>query len=111
MKWLRNWLRRKLGVVAFEETYRLGKHELEVIDQKLSDRLKIIEDVVNVGVDVHMKSESWAVVCIAGENPYVVFYRLGSKAEEVQTFLNEFKRAGGSIVVDAPMGMSKYFKR
>jgi hypothetical protein len=54
----------------------LGVYELAVELNRLDVRLKTIEKLVRVGIDVHTKSDSWIVMCLAGKPEYVEFFRI-----------------------------------
>lgn len=43
------------------------------------ERLRRLEGLCKVGVDVHVHGESWAVVCVAGRPDWVQFVSLGNK--------------------------------
>lgn len=72
-------------------------------------RIKKLESLVQVGVDVHMKGESWAVVCIAGKPEYVQFRRLhGKDAMYLLELLKKLEQQYGRVIVDAPIGLRDY---
>lgn len=73
-------------------------------ERKLDNILKNID----VSVDVHHHSPSWAVISIQGEkSDYIKFVDLGkSEIKDIQNFLRHFDRRK----VDASPGESKYFK-
>lgn len=68
------------------------------------DRIKTMEGLVNVGVDLHYKGRSWAVVCIAGKTNFVQFKDLGvTDAREVMRFISQYDKK--NVTVDAPYGL------
>lgn len=76
---------------------------LEIKNLELEKRINFFESVCNIGVDVHMTTDSWAVVCIAGKKEYVDFVRLDHRdARNVVDFLKQFKRS--KAIIDAPYG-------
>ena len=62
---------------------------IDEIENKLNSILKLIQ----VDVDVHMKTDSWAVVSLAGKRDFVEFYRLQAKdIHEIKRFFHRFDR-------------------
>lgn len=76
--------------------------------EKLSKKIKNLLGNIDISVDVHQYSPSWAVVSIQGEkSDYIKFVDLG-KAEirEIQKFLEKFDRAK----VDASPHITPYLR-
>ncbi len=96
-----NWIKRKLGIMALQWT--VGSQDT---------RIKRLEELVEVGIDVHMKSESWAVVCIAGKGEFAKFYKLPSnELIYIRDLLQRLEKEYHTrAIVDAPLGVSKYWK-
>ena len=95
-------LDRKLAAVneqlerILEERERMRMVIKEAFENKndLRYALDLVQQCVNVGVDVHMKSESWAVVCLKGVPEYVKIMPLDTQsALEVKKFLKSFPEA------------------
>jgi len=78
-------------------------------DQYAKEHIRKIESLVQVGVDIHVKGESWAVICIAGKPEYVQFRRLRQQdARYLQELLKAMRQNYGSVAVDAPPGMREF---
>ena len=79
-----------------EERERMRRVMGDAFENKSDLRyaLDLVQQCINVGVDVHMKSESWAVVCLKGVPDYVKIMPLDSKsAFEIKKFLKSFPEA------------------
>lgn len=118
-KWLRNKLRSWLGVEKLEEDLADHKKIVDILNRtndelivdisKLEKELNFFKSITEVGVDVHTRSNSWAVVCIAGKNEYVKFVDLQQKdARHVLQFLQGFEES--HRLIDSPMGSMGMFK-
>ena len=71
-------------------------------------RLKLIDKLVQVGVDYHFKDESWAVICIAGKAEYVQFARRSNnEARNLLHILSEMKHRQWVYTIDAPPFLKK----
>lgn len=121
IKWLKNKLRIWLGI---ENDLLNTSHKLSEFHKSFSDKNKhlqtqlaslekdvsLFKSTCDIGVDVHQRTDSWAVVCIAGKKEYVNFVRLDSRdARNVMYFLKRFENSN-SRVVDAPYGLMECFK-
>lgn len=100
---MRKWLEKKLGIDLLRRK-----------QTGLDGRLKVLERLVDVGVDVHVRSNSWAVVCIGGSREYVKFYTLGRGGHDndlhaLLNFLRDMKRAG--VIIDAEPNMPDFIRR
>ncbi len=51
----------------------LGIHDIRQKQRNINERLRLIEKLVDVGVDIHTQSDSWVVLCLAGKPEYVEF--------------------------------------
>lgn len=94
-----NWLREKLVKwLNIQQDYL-----------KLEKRITMLEKLVKIGVDVHQKSPSWAVVCIEGHPEYIKFY--GARTEQIREIKHFLKKFSNSdVIIDAPMMMNnRYF--
>lgn len=71
---------------------RIAAMQRELRDQ--DRRLQLLEQLVQVGVDVHpSRNGSWAVVCLQGKQDYVSFIDLGhADIHEIQSFIRRFSR-------------------
>lgn len=94
-------LRQWLGVDNLESEQRSGYRAVTAANRGLENRISQMEKLVQVGVDIHCQSDSWAVICIEGKPDYVKFVRLPKDdIRAIQRFLNQFK--GRRSVVDVP---------
>ena len=76
------------------------QHQVE-----LERRVIDIERLVQVGIDVHLKSSSWAVFCINGKAEYVRFVELDCKSlQELRMMIRKFEKLYGrnAIRIDKP---------
>lgn len=97
-----NWLRKKIW-------FWLGLVRLE---SSLSSRLKSIENLVQVGVDLNFKTPSWAVICLRGKNQDVVrFFDLpDNEIAHILELLKELERRYHiHPVFDAPISIRKEY--
>jgi len=71
----------------------------------------IILRSLNVGVDVHLKTDSWAVICMDGNPCYVNFVRLPKDdLRYLKDWLRQFQKAN-SRIIDSPFGVSDFIGR
>lgn len=117
--WIVEKIRNALGVAKDYENLKLElKNQLAMVYKnhhcnasmiaQLDKELDFFKEMCEVGVDIHMHSESWAVVCLNGKKEYVKFCRLeSSEARDVLHFLKRFEKSNRTV--DAPMGMRDLF--
>lgn len=85
-----------------EKIDTINNHYDTNIDQINKD-LNLLKSLCEVGVDVHTRSNSWAVVCMGGKPEYVKFVDLKiNDAHSVIEFLRKFESSG--VVIDSPLG-------
>lgn len=110
---LKNWLF-KDELLALNDA--ISKYE-EACDEHnkanvaLDAAQKLIEQLMDVGVDVGFESDehSWAVICVQGHPEYVKFMPLAHQdAYHVMQFLKQFQYS--NRVVDSPFGYKKLIK-
>ena len=90
MKWLKNKILKWLGINTIYTHITIH-----------SERLNKLEELINVGVDVHHKGRSWAVICMEGKPDYIKFIDLDKKTLfEIGQFLRQFERSN-NIRIDA----------
>ena len=110
---LREFLEKILGIKFLR--CRLDILESENIKKtkqinQLEKELDLIKSTMDIAVDVHERTDSWAVVCIAGKKEYVKFVRLEQRdARDVMRFLRGFEKAN-SRLIDAPYPFVDCFK-
>jgi len=79
--------------------------------EQLEQQLRLITGEVKVGVDYdhYGRRQSWAVVCLEGQNKtFVQFYNLKDKdVADIQDFLKHFETK--SKIVDTPPTMRRDF--
>lgn len=111
-KRIRTWLgieqnNKDINAIIHSNCKRLS--DLEKENRILSKENELFKSMCDVGVDMHMKTDSWAVVCISGKAEYVQFVRLDSReARDIKYFLKRFEKS--NVKVDAPYGFLKHFK-
>lgn len=68
----------------------------------LENRVKELESLIRVGVDVHMYGgRSWAIVCVSGHPEFVQFVDLDQRdAREITQFISKYDRK--NVCVDLP---------
>lgn len=96
-------IRRWLGLDNLEKKYLL-----------LNKRVEKWEGLVEVGVDVHMKDNSWAVICIGGKAEYVHFYTIGQHGEpqDLRYLLDILRQMKHSrIIIDANPAIRQEIQR
>ena len=94
---------------AKEELWKARNSYREAYDLTREAQL-IVNKMLDVGVDVHMKDEfSWAVICLQGRPEYVKFIPLtGYDAKNVLMFLRQFE--GSNRVIDSHLGFKDMVK-
>ncbi len=82
----------------------LGIQDVRQKQRNIDERLRLIEKLVDVGVDIHTQSDSWVVLCLAGKPEYVEFFSLPkSTLYELKHQLRGLERQYGRMRVDAPL--------
>ncbi len=84
----------------------LGIKDRDLEINQLKREVKFLKSLVDVGVDVHQNSPSWAVVCLRGKQEYVRFYGADDNTiNEIIKFLRCFNNRG---LIDAPLPFKKF---
>jgi hypothetical protein len=97
MKNIINKIKIKLGIVLLGEKI-----------SQIEDRMSMFERFVDVGIDVNVRSNSWAVVCLHGKMDYINLYEINDKsAKELRYFLKYFSES--NKVIDASPFMQDMF--
>ncbi len=88
---------------------RIKKNE-QALDS-LSGRFALFQEVVNLSVDHHVKSSSWAVVCYKlGNKDVVKFYELNDESiKDLQPLLRAFSKANILIDTNPHIDKSLFF--
>ena len=72
--------------------------ELRHYEIALREAKRTLASCMEVGVDVHMKGGSWAVICLKGKPEYVKFIDLGhSNIMQISQFLRQFEDQHSTI--------------
>ena len=99
------FIKDKLGITKLEEALQaqVKLNDLQAsVMKEIKEENKMLMDVINVGVDVHYKHDSWAVVCIDGQPEYIKFLRLPAKdIREIKYFLRQYKN--NYMIIDDPL--------
>ncbi len=79
---------------------------------ELQDRVDFLYKNLNVAVDLHVKGDSWAIVCLRGSPSYMNLMKLDSKdVVSIREFLKQFEKRGArNFFIDHPRGMEHFFK-
>lgn len=109
-KWIINWLFKK-QLKEIEETLQCAKTELRLIQDKQKQVNNLLGNI-DVSVDVHMHSSSWACISIQGErSDYIKFVDLGtSDIREIERFLKRYERNQNPHKIDSPPSMKRWLK-
>ena len=83
-------------------------------EARINQRLDRSESLIDVGVDLHMYGDSWAVICIAGKSEYVSFHALGRNGNNhdliaIRHMLNDMRKS--NVTIDAYPGFANYLRR
>ncbi len=83
-------------------------------EKRINQRLTKLEALVEVGVDIHMVSDSWVVICIGGKAEYISFYSLGPNGNQgdfhaLRNMLRDMRKE--RVIIDAIPGFSNYLKQ
>ena len=101
---IRKWLWKQLKIDSME-------HHLIIDRERLNKRIKFLESLVSSGIDVHVKSESWAVLCLAGKPEFVKFYRLPQKdMQYLLDTMRELEKRYGNVISDVPPFAREYLR-
>ena len=109
MNKIKNWfLKEELErIKELENENKKLISEIKEYQKEVKDNTKLVQSVINVGVDVSFYEESWAVICIKGHPEYVQFRSLGrDDTRRVIKFLNQFKYS--NCIIDAPRMFFKF---
>ena len=94
---MKKLLKRFLGIDKIEK-------QLVTIEKQFESWRKLLQ----VGVDVHPRTSSWAVVCLKGKTEYVEIFNLSENGiHDIQQFLRQFDRKNTTI--DLPHGSFRAF--
>lgn len=93
-----------------ETQVELAKSSLIVYERKVQEVENLLGNI-DVSVDIHTRSNSWACISIQGEETdYIKFVDLGkSDIREIANFLRYFERSEANIKVDAFPPISRGF--
>lgn len=84
----------------------LGITKLEKENKSLR---KTLNDYLEVSIDVHQKTPSWAVVCLKGKQECLKFYGADELTiKEIERFLRQFNR--DNRVIDAPLSINSFLR-
>lgn len=98
-KWLKKKIKSVLGIRVLESR----THNQRQCIESLEKRVKQLESLVEVGLDVGISDPSWAVICFAGNPQFVRFVSLGkADVKQIKKFLNRFQHSRN--ILDLPMG-------
>lgn len=72
----------------------------------LESKVELLYKSLNVGIDIHYKTDSWAVICLNGNPCYLNLVRLGRKdIREIHDFIKQYERHGTrNFFIDHPVG-------
>ena len=101
---MKNWIKRKLGVANL--IWLSANHEA---------RIKRLEELVEIGIDLHFIGESWVVTCIKGKEggvDFVRFYRLPSnEVSYIRELCSKLEKEYHTRAkVDCPLAIKEYLK-
>ena len=72
--------------------------ELRGYEIALNEAKRTLASCMEVGVDVHLKGGSWAVICLKGKAEYVKFIDLGhSNIMQISQYLRQFEDSHTTI--------------
>ncbi len=82
-------------------------------ERRINQRLKFLESLVDVGIDLHMKEDSWAVICVGGKAEFVKFYSLGPNGVSddirlIQRWLRDMRKE--QIIIDSNPSLSMHIR-
>ena len=112
-RWLLNEQILKLEITQKQYDYLLKKHQkLDIEQSKFVDNLKNTVGNIDVAVDIHMKSSSWAIICIQGKkSDFIKFVDFGQREIiEISNYLRRFEKQ--NVRLDVPYFIPKdvFFK-
>ena len=110
-----NWIREILGINQMQKNLSKTTTDIEReigMANSLAKELQLLKNELQVGVDVHQRSPSWAVVCVKGKKAdYIKLFNFDEKDErEIRSFLKQFQER--NVIIDKPFGLPKeyYFR-
>ena len=115
---MKKLLKKWLGIIALEEEnarLRQNNRELQQSFDRLRQRTKALEAVIDIGVDIHVKGGSWAVFCFRGKSDktdYIKFVNLDDRTlREVQNFIRPFENCHPAIDMPFAISRSDFMRR
>lgn len=105
-KFIQNILSLNSKITDIENQIKKAK-EINALNTQLNQKLANLLQNIDVSVDVHEHSRSWAVISIQGHNTdYIKFIDLGqADAQHIQHFIRQFDR---NVKIDASPTASKF---
>lgn len=85
---------------------------IRILENKIEMQRKTLKALdISVGVDVHQRTNSWAVICIGGKQEYVKFIEIENTkdAQVVLKFIKQFER--NRMVIDASPSFKQFIGR
>lgn len=97
MKSIKQFVKKVLGITDLEADLVEAKRNIVIAQGRITE-VEEIRKYIQVGVDVHPKTDSWAVICLAGKKDYVNFFRLrDADIREISFFLRRFDRQNTTV--------------
>lgn len=84
----------------------LGINDLFNKIEHQKNQIQFLNSLVKVGVDIHLREDSWDVVCLAGKPEYVKFFNLPvCDIRSIREFLRQFENR--NVHADTPPFLRK----
>lgn len=112
LKTIRKWMLRVLGIQQHIDFHRRQisdvmclQQALERDNSRLIKRVNLLESMLSIGVDVHYRDQSWAIICGKTKRGDVVRFVTfpEGETEEVIRFMEHFRFSNINQRIDAPM--------
>ena len=105
IEWLRKRIIKWLGL---DKTLKQVQGSLSRLESKVTQvqvDQAYLTKMLRVGVDVHFRSKSWAVICIEGRPDFVKMIEWNpSELYELRKFMKVMEKRGAEVRLDSPIG-------
>lgn len=92
------------------QKYQKKVDELKIIVEEYKNKL---QEMSLLGVDYHMRSDSWGVICINGKQPYIKFFEISRdrNIREIQQIIDHLQPDKNKITIDDPQQIFRNIER
>ena len=77
--------------------------QINILKQQVSDIQKLIKDASLIGLDIHRNSNSWGIICLAGDNTsFIKFFEISKNHTklEIENIIRHIQPNTNKVYVD-----------